>query len=571
MSNEAISVSVVGTKIRIKLPWSLMAHKDSIKAVPGSRWSKATKSWDFQATPSAALAIAEALAGVNRVATQEFRDLLAQARAQADAAIHKTANDLPEVPCTNPDTPTWNHQRQAFWFAECQAACLLYMDMGTGKSRVTVDLINHWQANLTLIIAPKKPAKIWPKQFRLYSCQEIDVEALVKTSMSGVQKAERARKLVAQAQQTGRPLVLVINYESVHVEAFAEFALSTAWDLIVLDEGHRVKAPGGVTSMFVTRLGKKAARRLELTGTPMPHSPLDIYAQYRFLDPGIFGTSFAAFKNRYAKMGGFDNRQVKAFINQDELSEKMFSIAYYAPASVLDLPPELDLPPSTCELSKSERELYNRIDKAFVALIGEKQITIDNALVELLRLQQITSGHVKTDDGEVIATGTAKAELLAELFEGLPRMIVSPTETTFEPVVVFVRFIHDLEVVKALAESTGRRYGEVSGRANDLTEDASYPEDVDVMAVQIQSGGLGVDLTRARYCFFYSVGFNLGDYLQARKRVHRPGQTRETFYYHLVAEDTVDEIVYEALEKRQSIVEYVVDLYRTKRDGKASS
>jgi len=181
--------------------------------------------------------------------------------------------------------------------------------------------------------------------------------------------------------------------------------------------------------------------------------------------------------------------------------------------------------------------------------------------VRLLRLQQATSGHAvldATDDDpderHVVEVGTEKRDLLADTIEDLP---------AGERVVVFCRFTHDLDNVRSVAEAQGRAYGELSGRRRDaLADDATMADGVEVVGVQIQSGGVGIDFTAARYCVFYSVGFSLGDYDQALARVHRPGQEHPVTYYHLTCEGTIDEIVYEALRQRKDLVEYVLGLGR---------
>ena len=109
----------------------------------------------------------------------------------------------------------------------------------------------------------------------------------------------------------------------------------------------------------------------------------------------------------------------------------------------------------------------------------------------------------------------------------------------------------------------GRGSLELSGRCHELEH---WQKGVDpILAIQVQSGGLGIDLSRARYAVFYSLGFSLAEFLQARKRLHRPGQTRTVTYLHLIATGTVDVDVYHALEKRQDVVEYV--LTQTKQGG----
>ena len=97
---------------------------------------------------------------------------------------------------------------------------------------------------------------------------------------------------------------------------------------------------------------------------------------------------------------------------------------------------------------------------------------------------------------------------------------------------------------------------ELSGRRDELKR---WQEgEAQVLAVQIQAGGEGVDFTRARYSIFYSVGYQLGKYEQAKARVHRPGQTRPVQHIHLVARNTVDVKIMRALERRAEIVEAIL-------------
>lgn len=306
--------------------------------------------------------------------------------------------------------------------------------------------------------------------------------------------------------------------------------------------------------MFCSRLGDQVPNRICLTGTPMPHSPLDVYAQYRFLDKGIFGTSFTAFRARYAKMGGFQNHQVVGYENQDDLQKKFYSIAYRVKSEdVQSLPEAVDVVRPVV-LSNYAKRLYKTLKDEFVVGVADGTVTASNALTRLLRLQQIGSGWARQDrnietgeEGQLLQIDTAKQDALADLMEDLNHE---------EPIVIFCRFHHDLDAVHTVAAALGRSSLELSGRRNELAawQSAAAP----VLAVQVQSGGVGINLVRARYCVFYSLGFSLGEYLQARKRTHRPGQKHTVTYYHLIAKGTVDEQVYQALEARQDVVESVL-------------
>jgi SNF2 family DNA or RNA helicase len=205
-------------------------------------------------------------------------------------------------------------------------------------------------------------------------------------------------------------------------------------------------------------------------------------------------------------------------------------------------------------LSPKARKVYDEVAKEFYAEIESGEITAANALTRLLRLSQIASGFVKADSGEIVEIDDAKREMLAEVLDELP---------PHEPVVVFDRFTHDLAAIRATAEAAGRRYGEVSGQRNDLVE-SKYPPDVDVLGVQIQAGGAGIDLSRSAYGVYWSLGFSLGEYDQSLARLDRPQadgskRTDPVVFTHLVVANTVEEKIYRALAERRDVVRAIIE------------
>ena len=216
----------------------------------------------------------------------------------AGLVIH--TSDVPDIPLVK--TKAWDHQKRAYWFAEGREAVMWAMGMGCGKSKTTVDYHANQGFKKSLILCPSSVIDVWPGEFDIHSPVPVEVVALRKGS-TVAKKTQAARQAIMLAQQRKKPVVLVINYESAWREEFADFALAQKWDLVALDESQRIKSPSGRASKFCAQLGKVAQNRLCLTGTPMPHSPLDIYAQFRFLDPRVFGNSYVRFRNRYAMMG----------------------------------------------------------------------------------------------------------------------------------------------------------------------------------------------------------------------------------------------------------------------------
>lgn len=414
----------------------------------------------------------------------------------------------------------------------------------TGKTRITLDLIQGAGHKVTLVIAPLSVLPAWQKQAQLHA-PGVRVVALSDGLLS--RRTAIAEREVRTATQ---PLILAINYEAAWREPFASFALELGADLVVADECHRIKAPGSRVSMFFDRLGRAAKRRLGLSGTPLAHSPLDAYGIFRFLDPGIFGTSFNRFSRQFAVFGGFQDRQVLSYVNTEEFNRRFYSITFRADRDVLDLP-EVSHIERTFTLPPAAARVYRELRDQFVSWVGDSEVTATNALPRLLRLQQITSGHLPVGEGEtahVERLHTEKRQLLTEVLEE-----IEPTE----PVVVFARFREDLVDIHAAAAAAGRTSSELSGSRRELA--AWQAGQTNVLAVQIQAGSEGVDFTRARYAGYYSLGFSLSQFDQSLARIHRPGQTRPCVYFHLIAEQSVDRVVYKALRDRKEVITTILE------------
>lgn len=436
----------------------------------------------------------------------------------------------------------WQHQDEAIDHGvKCPSP---YQDVvcGGGKSLITVATTAACNHRRTLILCPKTVVNVWPREYRKHSKGDFIVVPLDQASTK--KKIENARKWMA-ANPTEK-LVFVNNYESAIQKDFEDWATSFRWDCVVADEAHRIKSPTGAASKMCASL--KKVHPIGLSGTFLPHSPLDCFAQYRFLDPAIFGTSLTTFKRKYCKIGYFN--EIESFINLEEMSEKINLLRHHVDSSVLSLPPvthcELTFP-----LSPVIRKAYDRFKKELIAEIQGGVLTADNVLVRSVRLQQLTSGFFIDDNTSdvVVLDDRPKAAAFADWLDGVPR---------HKKAVVFCRFKHDIDIVKQVIEKDGRVYGELSGRRNDLTSDATFPPGVDVLAANISSGGVGVDLTAACYGCYYSISHNRGEYDQSIARLDRPGQLDHVTFSHLIAEDTIDPEIYEAFEQGRDLVQAVL-------------
>lgn len=483
--------------------------------------------------------------------------------------------------------PPWQHQVDGFDIAKKHNAFYYAWDMGAGKTKGAIDYLNHINSDLVLIICPNKVIPVWPGQFKIHSHKKFNVLPIVKKFGNSSKKANVIHEHIQRCKQTGERCVIVINYESFWREPIGPIyndagrisglgvLLSQQWNIIIADEAHRIKSPSGKASWMMKRLHKKSNRRLFLSGTPMSHSPLDLYAQFRALDPDIFGTNFSFFKRRYCELGGFEGRQVIGWINQQELQEKFFSIAHHVSADECsDLPDTQDII-IPCHLDSKAKRIYDELNKDFIAGVEGGLITVNNALDKLLRLAQIAGGYLvyehEIDEDTTVKKNriidNSKIDTTIEIIKDLPPE---------EPVIIFFRFTNEIErMTEALQKAfkDERKICEISGRISqpiDFKDGVWQNKETNIVLANIQAGSEGIDMTAARYCFYFSMGFSLGQYMQSRKRPHRPGQTRKVFYYHIVATGTVDRKILTAMKDKKRVVNSV--LAQTKMDlGKNGS
>jgi SNF2 family DNA or RNA helicase len=443
----------------------------------------------------------------------------------------------------------WQHQQEAVAWAVGRLGAILHMGMGTGKSRACLEILKAEGRRLVLICCPRAVIPAWEKQAGLWMP---GTRVLLLTK--GTSK-DKERQLAAARADTS-PLIVVVNYET----AWRMGALEkTPWDALVYDECHRLKSPSGAASKWAARMGKKLpnAQRIGLSGTLLAHSPMDAFGVYRAIESPVcqtFGHSFTTFRARYAVSHATTPGWIIGYRNTQEFGTKIAQTTFHRRSEdVLDLP-EIMHERVDVELNSKESAVYREIEREFCATIDSGDVTPANVLVQLLRLLEICGGSVHVDGSPLavpVSDRSSKAAALSELLEDLP---------PDEPVVVFCKYKADVENILAECKKQGRSASELSGRRNELADWQAGK--TSVLVANTASGGIGIDLTRASYGVFYSVGHSLSEYLQAIARLHRPGQDKTTHFYNLVAtvggKKTVDTLVYQALSERQEVIDAII-------------
>lgn len=438
-------------------------------------------------------------------------------------------------------------------------------EMGCGKTLTSIAVagagykLGHLKR--ALIIAPTSVCAVWPKEFQEYADFPYTVRTLLGT------KAQRLKELGDLVKWPFPALqVAVINYESTWRDGIFEALQEYNADLIICDESQRIKTHDAAQSKAIHRLGDRARYKLILSGTPVQNDAMDIFSQYRFLDPTIFGQNYYTFRNRYAVMGGFNKKQVVGYRDMDELIRKEHSIAYrVTKEEAVDLPEQTFLN-HIVTLDKKERGIYNQLKRDSVAQLEDGgQVTATTVLTRLLRLQQFTGGFLVEDDA-------AKPQLVSRgKLDALADIIQDYVIEGRKKLVIFARFIPEvMEIIKlatAMLNKTHKScvaiYGDIpKEQRGDIVKQFQTDPDTMVFVGQIDTAGTGITLTAADTCVYYSVNFNYATYSQSLSRIHRIGQKNRCTYIHLVTEKTVDETILRALARKEDLAKTVVDDWR---------
>lgn len=578
---------------RMVIEGSPFALNEALKTEAHVEWDRARRHWHGAPTPATAAAVATVLAAFDpqlspRVAAlvQEFRDW-----GKHRLLLHPDS-PVPQWDTSHINTALlrngelWTHQLRAVEYALRCSASLLAIPMGGGKTLAAIAVAQRADARRVVIVCPNKVRGVWPREITKWTRLKwhvVDGRRPGRRRGSAMQDLKVAER-VAQAERNlfdcpcGAVHAVAMNYEMLTHPTMAHWAPPGRLDLVIWDEIQYLKGPTSAVGKSAARWVDFSDRRLGLTGTPMPQYPWDIFGIYRALDPGILGTYWTPFKDRFVlerERKDVPGQLFPVAIDPEHRREfviKAHSIMY-APEINLGLPGAQHVA-RLVELEPAARREYERLEseEMFADLtsfapdaVDEVLLTPPNVLARTTRLRQLTGGTVP-DDGEVVMTATgktkrvrenyrvsrAKATELAQILEEIGCVADRPGGP--EPVVVYVAFLADLDAVREEAERLRLRYREISGRRHDgLTDGATMVEDVDVLGVQVDSGGTGIDLTRSCYGVWYSTTYKAGVFTQALKRQDRPGQTRVVTFIHLIAAATIDLPVYRSLISRRSV------------------
>ena len=458
----------------------------------------------------------------------------------------------------------FDHQVDALEYGWDRIEFGLFMEMGTGKSKVLIDnmgmLYQAGEINFALVIAPKGVYRNWvAKEIPEHMSDAIPHRVIRWVSGPNKKQQEEMRSVQDKFEGLTIFVMNVESFSSLKGQKAGEWmarALGTG-GMIAIDESTTIKNHKAKRTKALMKIAAQFKYRRLLTGSPVTKSPMDIYSQCEFLRPGLLGyDSYYAFQGRYAvvqrkTMGQAAFQQIVGFKNLDELTKRidMFSFRVLK-KDCLDLPDKI-YTARYVGMTKEQFDMYEQIRKhAMVLLDSGEMSTAPAVITQMLRLQQIMSGHLKTDEGDMLYFPSKRMEALEEIINEHDGKAI-----------IWSRFRHD---IIGMTDMLNKKFGE--GCAVSYFGDTS-DDDRAAAVLNFQNpdhplkyfvgnpatAGYGLTLTEANLVVYDANDFNLETRIQSEDRAHRIGQKNKVTYIDLICEGSIDEHIVKALRTKIDI------------------
>lgn len=414
----------------------------------------------------------------------------------------------------------FRHQEIALSYMRANNFFALYMEQGTGKTIPSLtrilDLLRSGAIDDALVIAPKSTLGAWERDIELFNPIE---------------------------QEMLREGITLINYDKVwRTSKNKPNPYDKPWGCIILDEAHFIKNRTSQRSKFILKLATQADYRYILTGTPIGNGQLEnIWSQYCFLDPylergrvysHIFKGSYYDWQDRYCILNQY--YKPSTYINVKELQDIIGEHSYRVKKEdCLDLPDKL--PDEIVEIELKEKALYKKLHNDSAIL--EYEILAENPLSRMIKLRQLCSGFIKTED-ELIEVGCEKLNALDEFLEGYDKKLV-----------IFAEFKHSIASISQLLKKKKIKFVTLDGDQKDkqIWRKFQSDESIRVIVCQYQSASAGIDLFASDTIIYYEPTLRSNILEQSRDRIHRTGQKSKCSYLHFLTKGTIEMSIYQAL------------------------
>lgn len=450
------------------------------------------------------------------------------------------------------------HQREMIERGR-QQSLALFAECGTGKTAAALHIIRHHLSpgQKALVVCPLSVIEsAW-----IGDCRKFTPE-LKAVSLHCKKPEERLARLNGDAD------IHVVNFEG--FRGLYDTLVAQQYDVLVVDESSKMKNPQSETAKaLLTFAGIKAGRtkykggwtvpyRYVLSGTPAPNSLEEYWTQIAFVAPGqAFPPSFFAFRGKFFEVGTgyapggrrFKTWQFREHMRQDFMDAMKPYAHIVRKADAVDLPEQIH-EVRTVYLDRKEQVAYNAMRESMRIEYGDQAAIALNAIGAIMKLRQITSGFAYCSDG-VGQTGTIQIgkSKLAELRELLE-------ELGTEQVIIWCNFREEIEQLTAELKCPAL-WSQTKDRDSIIADFQAGKHQY--LVANPQTAGHGLTFTNCRYAVYYSLNYSYELWKQSMDRIHRIGQHWPCTYYYLIADGTIDKVIYDVLHGKRDLSDAVLE------------
>ncbi len=434
------------------------------------------------------------------------------------------------------------YQRYAIDFIENNPEAAVFLDMGLGKTVITLTAINDlmfdcFEIRRVLVIAPLRVAKnTWGSEL----CKWEHLKNLHCSVAVGSEKERLAA------------LIYIINRENVPwlVE---ESGVKLGFDMIVIDELSSFKSHQTKRFKALMKLRPKVKRIVGLTGTPSSNGLMDLFAEFKLLDMGKrLGRYIGQYHAAYFKPDKQNGQIIFSYKPLPDAEQKIYNKISDITIS-MKAADHLTMPDLICaeypvSLSGTEQRLYDDLREQLVLNLPEGEVTAANAAALCGKLSQMANGAVYDDDKQIIALHDRKLDALEDIIESM----------NGNPLLVAYWFKHDYERIcnrlQKLKIPFSRLDTDVSIRRWNFGK-------LPVALIHPASAGHGLNLQQGgNTLVWFGLTWSLELYQQTNARLWRQGQMAETVVIqHIIAKGTIDEQILKALQQKDKTQSALID------------
>jgi SNF2 family DNA or RNA helicase len=427
------------------------------------------------------------------------------------------------------------HQIEGVEFLLGRGSGLLAFEQGLGKTLVAIAafqrLFKSKDAIRMVVICPNSLKRNWSSELDKFAPG-------LSWEIAEGPPVHRRKQLAATDAA-----VVILSYDTARAEVAGILALlGRGPTVLVLDESHAVKNRKSLASISTKHLAGAAAYRWLLSGTPITNTAGDIYSQ----------VGIVCGKNPLGSYEGFMAIYGEKEPNASDLKEKIAPyILRRTKDQCLDLP-EKNFCDIVIELPEWQRKLYNNMRDEliceFESMTGEQfHATAATALSKILRLSQLSSNPslLLPTEPHTPAKFVELDNLIAEICEGSGEKVIL--------------WSHYVGTIRALVDRYSRLeplvlYGGVPGEERqEIARIFQSDPRRKLLIANPAAAGTGFTFTAAKYCIYESLNWRYDFYAQSQDRIHRIGQTLPVTYIRLIADDTIEQAIAEALERKSAL------------------